>query len=178
MSDWKGAEQLVGVLRPAESLIPLPDNPRQGDVGMIAESLDRFGQLKPIVVDADGVILAGNHTYRAAVALGWSQVAAVTADDLEGVEKTAFALADNRLSDLASYDNEMLLEQLSTVGDLTGIGYDGDDLEDLHALVNDPLTFEQFLEADANLSEVPTPQIECPNCAHRFSWSNRVKKKD
>lgn len=65
----KIAKSLESHLRPIEELILLPGNPRQGDIGAISESLARFGQLKPVVVDDQGVILAGNHTYLAAKAL-------------------------------------------------------------------------------------------------------------
>jgi hypothetical protein len=74
------------------------------------------------------VILAGNHTYQAALALGWTQVAAVTSE-LEGSDKAGFALADNRLSDLAHYDNDALLEMLNEAGTLEGTGYDSEDLD-------------------------------------------------
>lgn len=129
------ADELRDHLRPLDDLILLPGNPRKGDVSKIADSLARFGQLKPIVVDNDGVILAGNHTYQAARMLGWSQVAAVTASELEGAERSAFALADNRLSDLATYEDEALLAMIQTVqeetGDLTGVGYDLDFVDEL-----------------------------------------------
>jgi hypothetical protein len=127
------AEGLKTLVRDLDGLIPLPGNPRHGDVDAIVESLRRFGQLKPIVINADGVILAGNHTYLAAVELGWTQIAALVVD-LEGDDQPAFALADNRLSDLASYDNTDLLAMLAEVSDLTGVGYDSDDIETLERL--------------------------------------------
>lgn len=129
------ADGLEEHLRPIGDVILLPGNPRRGDVSKIAESLARFGQLKPIVVDSDGVILAGNHTYQAARQLGWSEIAAVTASELEGAERTAFALADNRLSDLATYDDDALVAMIREVdeatGDLSGVGYDLDFVEEL-----------------------------------------------
>lgn len=161
---WSGAVQLADLLRPVEDLVLLPGNPRQGDVPAIAQSLERFGQLKPIVVDDDGVILAGNHTYRAAVSLDWTHVAAVTAKQLEGSEKTAFALADNRLSDLATYDDEALLAMLEEVGDdrLEGTGFDP---EDARRLAEDLASPEDFEEIEpAKLSFIHT----CPRCGFEF----------
>lgn len=119
-------------LRPVESLVLLPDNPRHGDIGALVESLARFGQQKPIVINEDGLILAGNHTYQAAVELGWETVW-VTQSELEGREQTGFALADNRLSDLATYDHDVLLGQLKTLDDLAGTGYNEDDMDELLA---------------------------------------------
>jgi ParB-like chromosome segregation protein Spo0J len=131
------APDLADQLRPVGELIPLPGNPRQGDIGAISESLTRFGQQKPVVVNPDGVIIAGNHTYLAAVALGWTHVAAVTTT-LEGGEQRGYALADNRLSDLASYDLRALQEALEEAGDLTGTGYDASDMDDLLAVLDAP----------------------------------------
>lgn len=115
-------------MRPIDSLVLLPDNPRHGDVGAISQSLERFGQQKPIVINRDGVILAGNHTYQAAKALGWEEIW-VAESELEGADQPGFALADNRLSDLATYNHDVLIKQLKAQPDLLGTGYDGDDLD-------------------------------------------------
>lgn len=120
-------------VRRVDSLILLPDDPRDGDVGAIAESFKRFGQQKPIVINQDGVILAGNHMYRAALALDWEEIW-VNESELEGVDQAAYVLADNRVSDLATYNNNYLIRQLEEVGDLTGTGYDLDDLDTLKRL--------------------------------------------
>lgn len=117
-------------MRRVDSLILLPDDPRDGDVGAIAESFKRFGQQKPIVINHDGVILAGNHMYRAAVSLGWEEIW-VNESDLEGGEQTGYVLADNRVSDLATYNNPDLIKALEEAGDLTGTGYTESDLETL-----------------------------------------------
>lgn len=127
---------------PVAELIVNPNNPRQGDVGAISESLDRHGQQKVIVVQPDGLILAGNHTYQAAVALGWTHVAAVVTD-LEGQDRQSFMLADNRLSDLADYDTAALIAQLQSLADLGGTGFDFDDLDNLIAFDQEELHYDQ-----------------------------------
>jgi ParB-like chromosome segregation protein Spo0J len=119
-------------LRPLADLVLLPDNPRHGDIGALTESLARFGQQKPIVVNSAGVILAGNHTAQAAMELGWELIW-VEESELQGPEQNAFALADNRLSDLATYDHQILLEQLKQLDSLDGTGYDADDMDELLA---------------------------------------------
>jgi len=136
--EWTGAPDLKPTLRPIEDLILLPGNPRRGDVDAVAKSLQRFGQRKPIVVNADGVIIAGNHTYQAVLQNGWSHVAVIDASDLDGREQRAYSLADNRLSDLAEYDQEgllaMLEEAATTAGGLEGLGFDDADVEVLERL--------------------------------------------
>ncbi len=110
MSDWHGSDDLAENLVQVDTLILLPGNPRQGDVGAISQSLERFGQRSPIKINTDNVILGGNHTLLAAQALGWTDIAVTVATGLEGAEQSAYALADNRLSDLATYDNELLYD--------------------------------------------------------------------
>lgn len=133
---------LTDLAVPIADLVPLPDNPRRGDVTAIVRSLERFGQRKPLVVRrSDRVVLAGNHTLRAATELGWTEVAVVWTDDDETTGQ-AFALADNRLPDLGTFDDEALLaylESVATGGDelLLAAGYDADDLDDLRAAFRD-----------------------------------------
>jgi hypothetical protein len=115
-----------------EDLTPHPRNPRNGDVEVIASSLAAHGQYRPIVVSRDGVILAGNHTYAAALALGWTEILTWRLDlDSNDPRATAILLADNRTSDLGRYDEGLLLDLLKEMPVLDGTGYTPDDLDDL-----------------------------------------------
>lgn len=145
---------LAALARPVTDLVVNPNNPRHGDVGAISQSLARHGQQKVIVVTTEGLILAGNHTYQAAVALGWTHIAAVTTD-LAGEDQNSFALADNRLSDLADYDTAGLIDQLRGMADLTGTGFDFDDLDDLIAFDQEVFTpdTDDGLSADRTYAE-------------------------
>ncbi len=140
----KIAPDLLEHARPMTDLIPLPDNSRHGDIPALAESLRRFGQRKPIVIDGDRVIIAGNHIYQAAALLEATEIAAVSADDLSAEDRRAYVLADNRLSDLGGYDVELLSAQLAAAAEdaagLLGTGYDGDDLDDVLAALQEQAT--------------------------------------
>ena len=123
-----------------------PKNVRQGDIGAISESLKAHGQYRPIVVDKrTNRILAGNHTWRAAKALGWQQISAGYVETKDDDEALRILLADNRTTDLASYDDSGLAELLKQLADteigLEGTLFDGDDLD---ALLGD-LTFTNEL---------------------------------
>lgn len=148
---WKGNPDLENQLVPVVDLQPHPSNPRHGDVRLVAESLDRFGQMKPIVVHRYSglpghgeakagtlTIVAGNHTFKAAVSLGWTHVAAT---EHTGTDEAAdaFLLADNRASDTATYDDAKLLELLESEaerGNLDATGFSLDDVEDLAAALD------------------------------------------
>lgn len=118
MASPKVHDSLKPLLTPVGDLLPLEGNPRRGDVSRIAKSLRRFGQRKPIVArkldgtGAKGEIIAGNHTYAAAVELGWDKIAVVFTDDDRWTAR-AFALADNRLGDIGTYDDALLADMLS-----------------------------------------------------------------
>jgi ParB-like chromosome segregation protein Spo0J len=124
---WKGNGDLTRALIPVGKLEPHPRNPRRGDVDLIRESLERFGQQRPILIDAEHRIVAGNHTFQAAVALGWTHVAALRTDLTDPQEIERYLVADNRTSDLATYDNAELLALLKAQPELRGTGYDEDD---------------------------------------------------
>jgi ParB-like chromosome segregation protein Spo0J len=132
-----------------ESLNLDPNNARKHsskNLEVIAESLKRFGQRKPIVVH-NSVVIAGNGTLAAAKMLGWDEieVTEVPADwDLETAK--AYALADNRSAELASWDDDKLIKQLLELEqrgwDVKALGFDESleiNLEDVYTkIVNVP----------------------------------------
>jgi site-specific DNA-methyltransferase (adenine-specific) len=120
-------------------LRPHPRNARNGDVDAIADSLRMNGQFRPIVVAEDGTILAGNHTYMAAMELGWESIAVVRLPlQPESPEAIRVLLADNRTADLGTYDDGLLLDLLAALdeaeGGLIGTGYDADALDALRKI--------------------------------------------
>lgn len=113
-------------------LVPLEKNPRIGNVDAIVSSYAEFGQIKPIVVRPNGngtyTVVAGNHQLTAAKKLGWDQVAVVVYD-VDETRANAFALADNRTTELGNTDQQLVLELLQDVSSeyqdlLLGLGWD------------------------------------------------------
>ena len=102
---------------PIESLVGDPANVRKHDqknLDAIKGSLARFGQQKPVVVGANNVVIAGNGTVAAALSLGWKEVAIVRSE-LIGPDATAYAIADNRTAELATWDDDALAQQLAAI---------------------------------------------------------------
>jgi site-specific DNA-methyltransferase (adenine-specific) len=94
-----------------------PSNVRTHDkanLDAITASLKRFGQQKPIVLDSNGIVRAGNGTLVAAKNLGWKDINVVVSD-LAASELTAYAIADNRTAELAEWDEAGLMEQLKSL---------------------------------------------------------------
>jgi len=112
------------------TLVNDPNNARKhGDKNIMAikGSLAKFGQQKPIVVNEKNIVVAGNGTLEAARQLGWTDINIVRTD-LDGFNADAFALADNRTSELAEWNDDALnatLQALKSVDfDLPAIGFD------------------------------------------------------
>lgn len=95
---------------------PYEKNPRKNDraVDGVAESIKKFGFQQPIVVDKDGVIVAGHTRYKAALKLGLATVPCVRADLLNKEEVKAYRILDNKLNELSSWDFETLSNELAS----------------------------------------------------------------
>jgi len=112
-----------------------PSNPRRGDIEAIAHSLKAHGQYRPIVVQyGTNYILAGNHTYKAAKKLGWKKIK-ITYVDVDDDKARKMVLADNRLTDLASYNEPMLKNLLTSLPELEGTGFTQSEVESLDRLI-------------------------------------------
>jgi ParB-like chromosome segregation protein Spo0J len=108
-----------------------PDNPREGDIGAISESLRVNGQYRPIVVNKkNNQVLVGNHTFMAAKALGWEEMSA-TFVDVDEEEARKIVLVDNRTSDLGRYSDDGLRALLKQVNSYEGTGFTPEDVADL-----------------------------------------------
>lgn len=104
------------------------------NITAIKESLRKFGQVKPIVITADKVVVAGNGTLQSAKELGWTQVQAVQIPaEWDEAKIKAYAIADNRSSELAEWNFPKLSDQITELKeygyDLQDIGFTKQDLE-------------------------------------------------
>ena len=122
------------------NLKPYPNNPRKGNIDLIAKSLETYGQYKPITINKrTNEILAGNHTFQAAKKLGWATIQA-TYIDVDANTAAKIVLIDNKTSDSGGYDDTKLLGLLDSLGDLSATGYTDKDLKELQSLYDSPAT--------------------------------------
>jgi hypothetical protein len=119
---------------PINSLEAYPTNPRRGDIDSIALSLKAHGQYRPIVVQyGTNFILAGNHTYKAAKKLGWKKIK-ITYIEVDETTARRIVLADNRLTDLAGYNEPLLKSLLQALPELDGTGFTQSEVDILDRL--------------------------------------------
>lgn len=136
----------IKMLKLAE-LIPYEKNPRKNDeaVKYVQASIKEFGFKVPIVVDKDNVIVAGHTRYKAAKKLKMDEVPCIIADDLSEEQIKAFRLADNKVSEQAVWDFDLLSGELDGILDIdmTDFGF------------SDIVTEEEDAEEDEYEVELP-----------------------
>jgi|SRR5579872_4973618 len=132
---------------PLDRLRSNPQNARTHrarQITKIAASIRAFGFLSPIIVDDTGLILAGHGRYAAARELCLVDVPVIPAAHLTDTQKRLFAVAENRLAELAGWDEELLAIELKDLEAITvdlDIEITGFDTVDIDRLVSggDPL---------------------------------------
>lgn len=161
---------------PIGSISPYDNNPRDNSaaVGAVAESIERFGWQQPIVVDPDGVIVVGHTRYEAAKRLGLETVPVKVADGLSPEKVRAYRLADNKVGELATWDDGKLEAELDALGDeLDGLDFDMSDFgfgrEAAEPGKRGPSARDGSHEID--LDEFSDERFDhaCPKCGFRFN---------
>lgn len=136
-------------------------NPRNNEVAVdyVAESIKQFGFKVPIVIDKDNVIIAGHTRFKAAKKLGLKTVPCIKADDLTEEQVKAYRLADNKVSEFATWDFDLLNEELEDITnlDMIALGFETFDNIDL----------DDFFEEQETKEKEPKT-IQCPHCGEWF----------
>ena len=175
-----------------EELIPYINNPRNNTeaVDKVAASIKEFGFKVPIVIDKDNVVVTGHTRLLASKKLGLEEVPCVIADDLSPAQIKAFRIADNKVSEYAEWDEDMLkveLEELEEMNfDLDSVSIDFSDFN----MALDLEDTEEGQEQEENIytKEINIPQYEitgeCPkleelvNEEKTKSLIERIEKSD
>jgi len=149
---------------PIDRLVPSEANPRthsSEQVAQIAASIQQFGFVNPILVGADGKIIAGEGRYRAALTLGMHKLPVIRLEHLSEVQRRALAIADNQLALNAGWDEQMLRQQLAALKDenfdLDLLGFD--DLELARQLADEQAS---GLTDEDEVPAIPTARVTRP----------------
>lgn len=152
-------DSLTPLMTDMELVRSHPDNPRNGDVDAIVESITVNGFVAPVIVQkSTGNIIAGNHRYYALMQMGSDKIPVIWLDVDDRAAKR-YLLADNRTSDLGNYDNAVLvtlLEEMAKEDSLAGTGYQDFDLEVLKHLTDMPL------DDTSDFAQWPTMTFQVP----------------
>lgn len=144
-----------------EKLIPYDKNPRNNSdaINYVANSIAEFGFKVPIVIDKDYTIVCGHTRWLAAKQLELKSVPCIMADDLTPKQIKAFRLADNKVSEIATWDFDLLNSELKDLLDF--------DMSKFNFLeLQEPVEIDDFLEEDTKTRKTKT--IKCPHCEMEF----------
>jgi DNA modification methylase len=152
-------------LWPIDRLTPFDHNPRthsDRQIEQIVASIREFGFVNPILVGADGVIVAGHARLAAARRIGMLQVPVIVLGHLSAPQRRALVIADNRLALNAGWDEEMLQVELAALQeqefDLDLVGFDD---QELARLLAQPDAADGLTDEDA-VPAVPEIATCCP----------------
>lgn len=147
------------------------------NLATIKASLARFGQQKPIVIDAGNVVRAGNGTLAAARALGWEAIRCVRTE-LKGVEATAYAISDNQSALQAEWNDDALAETLRALQDehfdLDAVGFTADEIDAM--FTESPISPADDATPPGDFAaydEAIETEYRCPKC--NYEWSGKPK---
>lgn len=140
-----------------------PKNPRKNDgaVDTVAKSIEEFGFKNPLIIDSQGIVWCGNTRLKAAKKLKLKEVPCIVADDLTEEQIRKLALIDNKSSEIAEWDLELLSEELNDL-DLTDFELDWG-VGDLEEYITEDNEYSQ-----KGLKENNTKFHTCPNCGCEF----------
>lgn len=139
---------------------PYEKNPRNNDAAVpyVANSIQKFGFKVPIVIDKNGVIVAGHTRYKAALQLELETVPVVIADDLTPKQIKAFRIADNKTSEKSSWAQDLLKDEVTDLlddFDMTDFGFGEFELtiltEDFEPEPYDEELIDEYSEGSDNL---------------------------
>lgn len=147
-------------VRAIESLIPYARNARTHSpeqVEQIARSIKEFGFLNPVIISANGGILAGHCRVLAAGKLGLKEIPCILETHLTDTQKRAYVLADNQLALNAGWDEELLKIELAELQsedfDLDLLGFSLEEIENLLKQPDDPATDAKEDDFDEDKTE-------------------------
>lgn len=149
------------IYKKLHELTPYDKNPRVNDkaVEVVAHSILEYGFKNPIVVDKNGIIVNGHTRYLASIALELEEVPVIVADDLTDAQIKAFRIMDNKSSEFAEWDYELLFDEIKDIKlDLDA------DIESLTGFSD--LELAELTKAFDNVTldfEPPSEEVHAPN---------------
>lgn len=183
-----------------DDITPYENNPRKNDVAVqyVANSIREFGFKQPIVIDRNGVIVAGHTRYKAAIELGLEEVPCIMADDLTDEQVKAYRLADNKVAEASEWDFDLLEKEMNDIYDIDleqfGFNAEGEVLDDnkytaeinipQYEVAGESVTLGQLMDtswADELIEEIEASQvseaeksflIEAAKRHNRFNYRN------
>lgn len=148
------------------------NNPRINDnaIKYVTNSIKKFGFLVPIVIDKNNVIVCGHTRYLASKELNLKNVPCIRAESLTDKQVKAFRIADNKIHEKSSWDNDLLKEELTELQDF---GFDLEDLGfldfEIDCILDKKVDIDSLFEEQESEKVKKDKKIVCPECGHEFT---------
>ena len=172
------------VYKKVEELIPYVNNPRDNTdaIDKVASSIKNFWFKVPLVIDSQNEVITGHTRLLASKKLGVEEVPVIIADDLSEAQVKAFRIADNKVSEYAQWNEDLLKVEIDALKeldfDLLDTGFEAFEIDALELKFQE---FEDLEDAESDLlndyEEPEKKKLCCPNCNHIDS-AERFKKEN
>ena len=136
---------------------PYKNNPRINEkaIPYVMNSIKEFGFKNPIIIDKNNIIICGHTRLESAKRLKYTEVPVIYADDLSDEQIKAFRLADNKVSEIAEWDLELLDDELSEIDlDMEQFGFELKSVEEEQEVVEDDYEVELPKEPKTKLGDI------------------------
>lgn len=138
------------ILKRLNELKPYDKNPRRNDeaVEYVANSIKEFGFKVPIIIDSNNTIVTGHTRYKASIELGLDEVPCIIADDLTEEQIKSFRIADNKVSEIAEWDNDILAIEMDDIMefDMSEFGFMDNEDEEIEPINDEDIENTQRIE--------------------------------
>ena len=179
-----------------EEVLPYDKNPRKINkegIKAVKESIEKFGYNVPIVVDSNMVVVTGHSRLMACKELKMQEVSVLVASHLTEKQAKEFRIADNRISELSKWDDELLVSELRDIGlggEMDAFFKNGElsslmgELDKAGSSVNDPTQEdidaaqkerEGTFEKNEDLNESNLLKVVCKHCTEEFHVSRKLE---
>jgi ParB-like chromosome segregation protein Spo0J len=179
-------------MRPVDSVKPYENNPRNNEAAIdpVAKSIEQFGFRQPIVVDSDGVIIVGHTRHAAAIKLGLEEVPVHVAEGMSDDEVKAYRIADNKVGELAEWNDEWLKTEMSAIHDIEwgSLGFSNEEIGELLGFEDEAA---EGLTDEDHIPDPPPEPItkpgdlwllgaywECEDCGTQYQYEEGLKMKE
>lgn len=148
-------------------------NPRNNELAVekLIPLIEKYGFVNPVIIDQHGTLRAGHTRVKAMVELGYTEVPAIIYDFESEADAIGYALADNKISEVAEWEftklNDVLSELKSQNFDLEYTGFDSTILDTVSSADIDMEDFFETSSSDNN-EEKNTTKVKCPHCGKYF----------
>lgn len=152
-------DDLEPLMVPIDDVRQHPSNYNNGDVEAIVRSIMEVGMYRPVIVNTEGEILAGNHTWQACKQLGAERIPVIRVPNDTEAENIKLMVADNRTAALAKPDYAQLLDLLTDLAasdSIEGTGYDEQDMAQIEKLC------EMKYDPEDDIASWPVLHLQVP----------------